>query len=554
MNKGTAIVGFILSFIAGMILVWGIGRGSSSSTSAKAEDREKAAGRGAAADGASGGVGLATTPNAGAVKVELFVMSQCPYGVQAEAAFEEVVKKMGADIDFHVDFIAQKKEGQWASMHGPKEMKGDIVQVCAQKYAPGKWFDLVLCQNKNYKEVDTNWDGCSRDLGIDAGKLASCVDGPEGTSLVNASFERSQAAKASGSPTILINGEKYQGGRRAGDIMRAVCAKFTNGAPASCADIPEAPKVNVTLLTDARCKECNAKQLEGSVRQKVANPVLSTLDYADPAGKKLYDSIKPVMLPALVFDSSLDGDKEASAALARGLKPAGSYKVMASGGWNPACADDGGCGLDECKATLQCRAEVPNKLEVFVMSQCPFGVKGLDAMKEVLENFKKNNVNLDFQVNFIGGGDAKGLTSMHGQGEVDEDIREACAIKHYSENMKFMDYVWCRNKSIKDANWQACTGGETGIDTDTIKKCFEGDEGKDLLAKSFEYSKSTGFGASPTWLVNNKYKFSGVDAQTIKTNICNHNQLAGCDATLSGPPPRPTKAGGAPAAEPGCGG
>jgi hypothetical protein len=199
---------------------------------------------------------------------------------------------------------------------------------------------------------------------------------------------------------------------------------------------------------------------------------------------------------------------------------------------------------------MQCRTEVAKKLDVYVMSQCPFGVKGLDAMKEVMENFKKAGEKIDFDIHFIGDGEAGSLKSMHGQGEVDEDIREACAIKHYAKNDKYMEYIWCRNKAIKDQNWQACTGGSTGIQTDVMKKCFEGDEGKELLAKSFADSKGTGMSASPTWLANNKFKFSGIDAETIKTNICSHNKLAGCENKLSGQ--APAAAGGA--AQPGCGG
>jgi hypothetical protein len=177
-------------------------------------------------------------------------------------------------------------------------------------------------------------------------------------------------------------------------------------------------------------------------------------------------------------------------------------------------------------------------------------VKGLDAMKEVVDNFKKAGDPIDFAVHYIGDGDAASLTSMHGAGEVAEDIREECAIQHYGKSLKFMDYVWCRDKAIKDTNWESCTGGSTGIDAAVIKKCAEGDEGKQLVAKSFAESKAAGIGASPTWLANNKYKFSGIDAQTIKTNLCAHNpKLAGCDATLTGQAaPKP---GGA--KEPGCG-
>jgi len=543
MNKGTAIVGFILSFIAGMILVWGIGRGGGGASATKDE----------AGNAAPGSMAV----NPGAARVDLYVMSQCPYGVQAEQLFEDVIKKLGPDVDFHVDFIGKKgPNGDFTSLHGPNEVKGDTAQVCAMKYAPTKWYDMVLCQDKSPKEIGSNWEACAQENGIPADKLTACVDGQEGKDLLSASFDRSTAAQATGSPTIVINGEKYQGNRRANDILRTICKAYTTNVPGPCKDIPEAPKVNVTIVADTRCKEkeCDTKRLEMSVKQKIANPVITTVDYASAEGKKLYDSIKPANLPAIVFDATLDADKDSMQQLARQLRPAGDHKVMDGGGnWNPTCADDGGCNSDECKNTIQCRTEVAKKLEVFVMSNCPYGVKGLDAMKEVLDNFKKNDVKVDFSVNFIGQGDAGNLSSMHGPGEVEEDIREVCAEKNYAEDLKFMNYIWCRNKNIKDTNWQSCTGGDTGVDADVISKCVES-EGKDLLAKSFKYSAASGVRGSPTWFANNMFKFQGFDAETIKTNVCTHNKdLGGCDAKLSGPPAPP--AGGAAKAQPGgCGG
>jgi predicted DsbA family dithiol-disulfide isomerase len=525
-----------------MGFVWMLGQGGPATAEATAE-------------GAKGGTAMGAA-NPGAVKVDLFVMSQCPYGVQAEQAFAPVIEKFGRDIDLKVEFVGGKPapDGSLTAMHGPNEVKGNMAQVCAMKLS-NKWFDFITCQNKDMKQVHTNWEACATEVGIPADKMAACVNGDEGKQLLAASYKKAEEVGARGSPTIMINGQKHQGGRRPADLMRAICAAYSGAKPAACNDIPESPKVNVTILSDKRCgADCNPAKMEGSVRQKVANPVLKTLDVADAEGKALFDQIKPTMLPAVVFDASLDADKEASAAFARGVKPVGQYKVMAGGNWNPACADDGGCQLEECKNTMACRPEEPNKLEVFVMSQCPFGVKGLDAMKEVLENFKKNDAKIDFEIHFIGDGDAKsGLKAMHGQSEVDENIREICAIKHYPDNYKYMDYIWCRNKNIKDTNWQSCTGGDTGIDTATIQKCFEGDEGKELLEKSYAYSKSLGFGASPTWLTNGKFKFSGVDAETIKTQVCAKNKLGGCENKLSGPPPRP-QGGAAGAAAPGCGG
>jgi len=534
---GVAIVGFILCFLAGAGIMWGI-------------DAKHPNAAGMAADTTPAAAAKATS--AGAVRVDLHVMAQCPYGVQAEAAFKDVVTKFGPDLDLHVDYIGQTgADGAPNSMHGPNEVKGDLFQVCTQKYAPAKAFDFVLCQNENNKEVGSNGAACATKVGAPADKITACADGAEGKDLLLASFKRSVEKGASGSPTIFIAGSKYEGGRKPTDIMKAICNGAPGKKPAGCADIPEAPKVNVTLLSDNRCgPDCDPKRVEGSIRGKVGNPIVTTLDYSSAEGKKLFGSVKPTMLPAAIFDATLDADKDAMAAFSRGIREVGSYKVLAMGGWNPSCEDDGGCALEECKKTMQCRVEAPKKLDVFVMAQCPYGVKGLDAMKEVVDNFKKAGDPIDFAVHYIGDGDATSLTSMHGAGEVAEDIREECAIQHYGKSLKFMDYVWCRDKNIRDANWQSCTGGSTGIDTDVIKKCSEGDEGKQLVAHSFAESKAAGIGASPTWLANNKYKFSGIDSQTIKTNLCAHNpKLAGCDATLSGQAaPKP---GGA--KEPGCG-
>ena len=49
-----------------------------------------------------------------------------------------------------------------------------------------------------------------------------------------------------------------------------------------------------------------------------------------------------------------------------------------------------------------------------------------------------------------------------------------------------------------------------------------------------ENAKDLGIGASPTWIVNNRHKFSGIDPETIRKNFCQHNpKTPNCDKTLS---------------------
>jgi hypothetical protein len=179
-----------------------------------------------------------------------------------------------------------------------------------------------------------------------------------------------------------------------------------------------------------------------------------------------------------------------------------------------------------------CREEITQKLDVFVMSQCPFGTQALDAMKEVLEAFP----NMDFDVNFIASYDeaTDTFSALHGQPEVDENIRELCAIKHYPDDYKYMEYIWCRNKNIRSTEWEDCAT-DNGMDAETIRACSEGEEGKNLHIENIKLANELGIGASPTWLANNQLTFSGISAEAVKQNYCSENPgLPGCSKTLSG--------------------
>ncbi|MBU4246166.1 MAG: GILT family protein, partial [Nanoarchaeota archaeon] len=67
--------------------------------------------------------------------VQLFVMSQCPYGVQAENAIKPVLDTLKDKISFELRFIAnQKADGTFSSLHGQAEVDENVRQLCAAKY------------------------------------------------------------------------------------------------------------------------------------------------------------------------------------------------------------------------------------------------------------------------------------------------------------------------------------------------------------------------------------------------------------------------------------
>ena len=65
-------------------------------------------------------------------KVELFVMSHCPYGTQAEKGMIPVVELLKDKISFEVKFVDY-------AMHGKKELDEQLRQYCIQKEQKAKF-------------------------------------------------------------------------------------------------------------------------------------------------------------------------------------------------------------------------------------------------------------------------------------------------------------------------------------------------------------------------------------------------------------------------------
>ena len=493
----------------------------------------------------------------GVPELQFFIMSQCPFGVQVMDGVIPALKELGTAVNFQVDFIGKIEGENLTSMHGDNEVKGNIIEACVIKHAPDKWMEFFLCVDKNYRKLPSNWNECAKTAGLSDEQIAAaagCFEGDEGKAIMKASFEKAIKAGARGSPTIHLNGEAYRGGRTKRDFMVAICDATIGEKPEACSKIPAPIKIKMVILGDKRCKDrkCNTAPIVGSLKGLFPGLETEEHDWADEAGKKIYEEYGLTALPAFIFSEDV---KEASGhkRISRYLKPTkkeGFLNLQIGSTHDPKAeicdngVDDTGngqvdCADDTCKAAMVCRKEIKAKLDVFVMSQCPFGVKALDALKEVIDAFKDE---ITLEVHFIATEEGDGFKALHGQPEVDENIRELCAITHYGADYKYMDYIWCRDKNIRSAEWLPCV--ETaGMDADKMKACADGDEGKDLLRKDIKIAQALGFSASPTWLANNKHKFSGVHPKTIQTNICKHNpDLKGCKAELTGPKPR--KGGG----------
>ena len=489
-----------------------------------------------------------TDAKGGVPTLEMYVMSQCPYGVQVVNAVAPVKQQLGDGLNLKIGYIGAGSPGSFQSLHGPAEVKGDIAQLCAAKQAPKKFLDMIVCQNKNPRAVDTNWKECATQAGIDAAALETCVNGDEGQQLLAAAFAESQAKGAQGSPTMILNGKPYDGGRKTRDFLKATCGVTTGDQPEACKNIPVPPVVHAIFFSDKRCPECNIAPLEPRIKNELGGLQVQHIDYMSDEGKKLYADLRGAdpnfkLLPAILVDGDeVAKDTEGSATLQQYMAPVGKWKSLRlDAKFDPTAeiCDNGGvdddgngkadCADTACKEAKACREAKPKTLDMFVMSHCPYGAQAMVAANDVVDHFGKD---LTLNVHFIGSIQGDQLSSMHGPAELEEDIREICAANKYAKNNQFAKYLACRSKDLRNNDWQSCAKS-SGMDEKVIAKCVE-TEGKDLLKKSFQFADSLQIGASPTFLSNNRREFNAVDPASLQKQFCADNpDVAGCATPIA---------------------
>ncbi|HII39179.1 TPA: thioredoxin domain-containing protein [Candidatus Micrarchaeota archaeon] len=174
--------------------------------------------------------------------VELFVMSFCPFGVQAEQAMDPVIPLLKDSADIKIRYIAHIGDtlDSVQSLHGPTEGTEDIRQLCvAKNYNTTVLWNYVRTINaecypqySNPEAYTTCWKSAAAKAGINATAMEACITS-EGVSLIKTEMEVTAKYGVSGSPTLMINGVRYEGARSADAFKQGICAAFKT-PPAAC--------------------------------------------------------------------------------------------------------------------------------------------------------------------------------------------------------------------------------------------------------------------------------------------------------------------------------
>ena len=447
------------------------------------------------------------------LNIGLFVMSQCPYGVEAETSVKEVIDKFNGEVGLDLHFIAdQNTDGTFTSLHGANEVAEDLRQVCIMKYNPSKYLGYLDCIATDYQNVGSVWAGCASSNQIDSNVIRQCSTGDEGKTLLSNNIKKSQELQVSVSPTIYLADKQYTGARDNSSLTRAICSVLTDSNV--CKNLPPEVNVKLTIVNDDSCILCDTSGIESSLKSMIYNLTISKVSYSSDEGKALLQRFNETGVPIYVFDSSIEQHSSYST-LSRYLQKSGSsYLLMVQ------------------PVELLNMVKQNNTIQLFVMSHCPYGTMAEKALDEVLGAIPSLKFGgLYFIANDAGNGS---FTSLHGANEVAEDLRQVCIIRYYPG--KIMNYTVCiaANYTNSGSIWQNCSNS-MGIDTSRIEGCSTGDEGKALLKENIALSNSLGIYTSPTLLVNNNTLFNSVSADQMKQVVCAYNPaMSGCNKTLSG--------------------
>jgi hypothetical protein len=288
------------------------------------------------------------------------------------------------------------------------------------------------------------------------------------------------------------------------------------------------------ILTDARCEQCDTARIEGALKMTFPGAPVEVVDYGQRKGSKLYDEEGIENLPAVLVPKAYD-QKEEFKRFERMAKLGKGYYVLPTGGsFDPKAEicdnekDDNGdklvdCSDPTCKKDWRCMEKLEKpKVDVFVMSHCPFGTqieKGLLPVWDALGD------KIDLKIRYVD-------YAMHGEKEINEQLRQYCVAQQGMGKLR--TYLGCFLEAGEEGD--ACVK-KAGVEADALKACIAKTDEQYGVSKGLkdqtkwkgrfppfpidaELVQKYGVKGSPALVVNDVMVESGRSPKAIRDAIC----------------------------------
>jgi hypothetical protein len=171
-------------------------------------------------------------------------------------------------------------------------------------------------------------------------------------------------------------------------------------------------------------------------------------------------------------------------------------------------------------------------LEAYVVSRCPFGLQMQRMMADAINSVPQ--LAQYIKVRYMGEVSGNTITSMHGDAEAQENLRQICIREEQSS--KYWSYVACQMKTGDTAGCEK----STGIDSAKLNACTSStSRGVAYAKEDFDLSTQYSVTGSPTLILGGKnvseFYFGGRTSDAVKTMVCTafNSQPGFCSQTLN---------------------
>lgn len=387
--------------------------------------------------------------------------------------------------------------------------KAAEASECA--HAQGKYWEYHDKLFENQASLSVNsLKKYAADIGLDVAQFDDCLTSGMYAAEVNADAAAAAQNGISGTPGFIINGQKVSGAQPYDKFEQIICAMVPESEP--CANMEPPVAVEVTILNDASCATCDASAIRATSLELFPGATFKTVDASSTEGKALIEKYDLVYAPSYIFSASVVDTKTWSTR----ADMAGFFTKLSDGMYqlkDSASGADWYLDEDAREAAMALLNEQLGldlndgkpQVDFFVMSYCPYGNQAEELLKPVFDELKGQAIfNPRYVIYGSGSGcytdtDGTQLCSLHGEVELNQNIRELCVLDEYGEEAWF-DFALAMNDECTGTNADTCWSGvaeDLGYDTATISSCF--DENKITYAREqYELNRALGVSGSPT--------------------------------------------------------
>jgi hypothetical protein len=290
------------------------------------------------------------------VQLDLYIMSQCPYGLTALRELLPVPGAFGAAMSIYYIGTVDSAN-RLTSLHGNAEVEEEKLWLAIETLYPQQWQQFLAIAVGDSIGTDA---GIAK-LNFDRKRLSAWV-AAHGTTTLADQYRRSERLGITGSPTLLWNNAPFEEEIVAGRVTRRLCGELGKITPA-CDSLPEcfddrdcrAPGATGRCRSATGRGRCEFRKatvfdfivvvadtgLDPAVRATIATTVqlfpgarINRISYQSKEGAALVKQIDPNALPLYLFDNRVAADSD-FASIKSGLVEKGGWYTFREGVMRP---------------------------------------------------------------------------------------------------------------------------------------------------------------------------------------------------------------------------